>query len=94
MLTGHRLRAWCALIAILFACQSGLAAGAPGTAYLGPDVLWRTREGLVFHMQDDVGTGFQVTFTVRDMNVYMQGHGNSPTKFLRAVSRCRNRFKP
>ena len=46
---------------------------APGTAYLGPDALWRPREWLVFHMLDEKGGGFNLTFTVRDMNVYMQG---------------------
>ena len=46
---------------------------APGTDYLGPDVLWRTREEVVFHMQDPEGTGFSVSVTVRDMNVYAQG---------------------
>lgn len=45
----------------------------PGTAYLGPDILWRSREGLVFHMQDDKGTGFFLAVTVRDMNTYQQG---------------------
>ncbi len=45
----------------------------PGTEYLGPDVLWRPREWLVFHMQDEVGTGFGLSLTVRDMNTYLQG---------------------
>jgi len=43
------------------------------TAYLGPDVLWRTSESVVFHLQDKVGTGFTLDVTVRDMNIYMQG---------------------
>ncbi|MCF7837909.1 MAG: hypothetical protein K9N49_04695, partial [Candidatus Marinimicrobia bacterium] len=47
--------------------------GTVGTDYLGPDVLWRPREWLVFHMLDDAGTGFDLEFTVRDMNIYMQG---------------------
>ena len=46
---------------------------APGTAYLGPDVLWRCREGLVFHMHDDNGDGFILSVSVRDMNTYQQG---------------------
>ncbi len=46
---------------------------APGTQYLGPDVLWRPREWLNFHMQDDRGVGFGLDITVRDMNTYMQG---------------------
>lgn len=45
----------------------------PGAAYLGPDVLWRPRETMVFHLYDDVGTGFRLTFTLRDMNTYLQG---------------------
>lgn len=45
----------------------------PGTAWLGADVLWRPREWLIFHMQDDAGGGFQLHLTVRDMNTYMQG---------------------
>ena len=45
----------------------------PGSAYLGPDVLWRPREWLVFHLQDEAGGGFHLDFTVRDMNVYHQG---------------------
>ncbi|MFH1970079.1 MAG: hypothetical protein ABIJ53_07140, partial [Verrucomicrobiota bacterium] len=45
----------------------------PGTAWLGPDVLWRPREWLVFHMLDETGEGFNLEVTVRDMNVYMQG---------------------
>lgn len=47
--------------------------GEPGTAWLGPDVLWRPREWLVFHLQDDAGGGFALDLTVRDMNLYMQG---------------------
>ncbi|MBN1864984.1 MAG: hypothetical protein JW808_08795 [Victivallales bacterium] len=46
---------------------------APGTDYLGSDVLWRPREWLIFHMLDEEGAGFTLDFTVRDMNVYMQG---------------------
>ncbi|MFO7948667.1 MAG: hypothetical protein R6V19_17830, partial [Armatimonadota bacterium] len=44
-----------------------------GTDYLGPDVLWRPREWLIFHMYDEEGTGFDLTVTARDMNVYLQG---------------------
>jgi len=42
-------------------------------SYLGPDVLWRPREALVFHMLNEQGAGFAVTVTLRDMNTYMQG---------------------
>jgi hypothetical protein len=45
----------------------------PGTAYLGDDVLWRTRETLVFHLLDDNGRGFNLDLTLRDMNLYQQG---------------------
>lgn len=45
----------------------------PGAAYLGPDVLWRCREGLVFHLLDDEGAGFALDIDVRDMNCYQQG---------------------
>lgn len=45
----------------------------PGTQWLGPDVLWRPREWLVFHLHDDQGGGFALDLTVRDLNVYMQG---------------------
>ncbi|MBD3292110.1 MAG: hypothetical protein GF393_04240, partial [Armatimonadia bacterium] len=48
-------------------------AQAQGTAWLGEDVLWRAREGIVFHMQDAEGGGFDVGVAVRDMNVYEQG---------------------
>ena len=44
-----------------------------GTDYLGPDVLWRPREWLIFHMHDSEGTGFDLTVTARDMNTYLQG---------------------
>lgn len=47
--------------------------GEPGTDWLGDDVLWRSREGLVFHMQDPAGGGFDVSVAVRDMNIYEQG---------------------
>jgi hypothetical protein len=46
---------------------------APGTDWLGPDVLWRPREWLIFHMHDAEGGGFGLDLTVRDMNTYMQG---------------------
>ena len=46
---------------------------APGTAWLGPDVLWRPREWLVFHLQDEEGGGFRLDLTARDMNTYQQG---------------------
>lgn len=46
---------------------------APGTAWLGSDVLWRSREWLIFHLQDDAGGGFELDLTIRDQNTYMQG---------------------
>ena len=51
---------------------------ASGTAYLGPDVLWRPREWLIFNMHDAEGSGFDLTLTLRDMNTYLQG----PTPLL------------
>ncbi|MBT5146403.1 MAG: hypothetical protein HN559_18355 [Gemmatimonadetes bacterium] len=45
----------------------------PGTAWLGADMLWRTREWLIFHMQDETGGGFNLDLTIRDQNIYMQG---------------------
>ncbi len=53
--------------------QQAEAQGEAGSAWLGEDVLWRAREGMVFHMQDDAGGGFDVSVAVRDMNVYEQG---------------------
>lgn len=50
-----------------------------GTAYLGDDVLWRPRENLLFHMKDGLGTGFNLRFTVRDMNTYV--HAPAPVYF-------------
>jgi hypothetical protein len=44
-----------------------------GTAWLGADVLWRSREWLIFHLQDEVGGGFDLDLTIRDLNTYMQG---------------------
>ncbi len=44
----------------------------PGTEYLGADVLWRPREWLIFNMLNEQGKGFDLTFTVRDMNTYVQ----------------------
>ncbi len=41
--------------------------------YLGKDAIWRCREGLVFHLLDEKGTGFNLSIDVRDMNTYMQG---------------------
>lgn len=52
---------------------------APGTAYLGDDVLWRPREWLIFNMFDEQGTGFNLRFTVRDMNTYV--HAPAPVLF-------------
>jgi hypothetical protein len=52
----------------------------PGTAFLGDDVLWRPREALAFHMLDELGTGFELKFTVRDMNTYV--HAPAPVSFL------------
>jgi len=46
---------------------------APGTVWLGPDVLWRPRDHLVFHLHDELGTGFQLTLGVRDLNTYCEG---------------------
>ncbi len=54
--------------------------GQPGTAFLGDDVLWRPREALVFHMLDEEGTGFDLRFTVRDMNTYV--HAPAPVSFF------------
>ncbi|MDD5706505.1 MAG: hypothetical protein PHR35_11310 [Kiritimatiellae bacterium] len=45
----------------------------PGTAWLGPDVLWRAREWLIFTLLDEKGGGFRLDLTLRDMNIYMQG---------------------
>ncbi|MCC6579701.1 MAG: hypothetical protein IT440_04615 [Phycisphaeraceae bacterium] len=45
----------------------------PGTAWQGPDVLWRPREWVIFNLLDETGGGFELNFTARDMNVYMQG---------------------
>ncbi len=44
-----------------------------GTAFLGEDVLWRPRESLIFHIWNEDGDGFEVDFTLRDMETYMQG---------------------
>ena len=52
---------------------------APGTAYLGDDVLWRPRENLIFHMMDQQGSGFKLRFTVRDLNTYV--HAPAPVFF-------------
>lgn len=52
---------------------------AVGTAYLGEDVLWRPRENLLFHMKDELGSGFRLRFTVRDMNTYI--HAPAPLYF-------------
>ena len=51
----------------------------PETRFLGPDVLWRPREMLVFHLMDKEGTGFKLSFTVRDMNTYV--HAPAPVTF-------------
>lgn len=45
----------------------------PGTDFLGPDVLWRPREGLIFYMWNDAPEGFGLTLTLRDMKTYHQG---------------------
>ena len=50
-----------------------------GSAYLGEDVLWRPRENLLFHMKDELGSGFSLRFTVRDMNTYV--HAPAPILF-------------
>ncbi len=52
---------------------------AVGTAYLGEDVLWRPRENLLFHMKDELGSGFRLRFTVQDMNTYI--HAPAPLYF-------------
>jgi len=60
-------------VALLAALQLSVPNGACAETVLGRDVLWRPREWLIFHMQDQKGTGFRLNITVRDMNVYMQG---------------------
>jgi len=45
----------------------------PGTDYFGSDRLWRLRDQVIFHLYDETGSGFNLTLTVRDMNVYCQG---------------------
>lgn len=45
----------------------------PGTAWLGPDILWRSRDQIVVHLLDDAGTGFRLDVDVRDMNTYCEG---------------------
>lgn len=41
--------------------------------FLGEQVLWRCREGLVFHLRDGDGSGFRLDVDLRDMNIYQQG---------------------
>ena len=59
--------------------SSGWSGKTAGTAYLGDDVLWRPRENLLFHMKDELGSGFSLRFTVRDMNTYV--HAPAPILF-------------
>lgn len=75
-----------AAAALFCGCRTGERAEAPrwrgkapGTAYLGDDVLWRPRENLIFHMMDQQGSGFKLRFTVRDLNTYV--HAPAPVFF-------------
>ena len=63
------------LLAIGTAAALSAAQPAAGTAgaYLGEGVLWRCREGLVFHLHDATGSGFRLDVDLRDMNTYQQG---------------------
>lgn len=65
----------CALLPLLAAATEVPAwrDAASATRFLGPDRLWRCRETLLFHLQDDAGTGFRVAVDLRDMNTYVQG---------------------
>ncbi|MBT3291067.1 MAG: hypothetical protein HN380_27220 [Victivallales bacterium] len=55
-------------------CLAVAMPGNPAAAgYLGPDMLWRPRESVVFHLADDKGTGFGLRLAIRDMNTYQQG---------------------
>ena len=58
---------------VLILLTSPSAQAQAGTDYMGPDVLWRPREWLIFHLQDEQGDGFGLDLTVRDMNTYLQG---------------------
>lgn len=43
------------------------------SSYLGENAIWRCREGLVFHLLDEKGDGFNLSIDIRDMNTYLQG---------------------
>ncbi len=45
----------------------------PSARFLGPDRFWRCRDTLLWHLQDETGTGFRLAIDVRDMNTYLQG---------------------
>lgn len=62
------------LLCLLCGCaaeRSEVTSASTGSAYLGPDVLWRPREWLTFNLLDNRGGGMTLTFTVRDMNTYV-----------------------
>ena len=88
MRTAATTRRWTLVVITLLACATASSALGrdrsepsvpawrgehPGTAWLGADMLWRTREWLIFHMQDETGGGFNLDLSVRDQNIYMQG---------------------
>ena len=67
-------------IALAGCVSTGKNAQKAGTEYLGADVLWRPREWIIFNMLNEQGKGFDLKFTVRDMNTYV--HAPAPVFFF------------